>query len=326
MRLCSARYLGLFAVFFGYFDADKSDPGENLSGQRIFTCLSYDVIAHETSHAVWWRLWPGDDPADSGTSDAAALSEGMADLIAILVRFSEPDVVARTIRTHGATLIGTPLLRIAMQFGAAIDRGTALREFPQPASREVKQTKTDPHIGGMVLTSAFIEALTGTYAEQIADLLRLNGGPPTAGNVHPDLVQALSDEAASLAATVARSVIAAIAQQHATKLGLDPDRPVPLAHLSGSSQFDSGGNLVSRVFVTLIQDDDPDKPRGVQLICDSEGDVQFVLGRRSRRRSSLQATPVIPEQEKFASSLSRTLAASRGQGCRAKRADLHDGA
>jgi hypothetical protein len=42
----------LNAVLFGYFEADEDDPGANLPGQLIFTCLSHDIIAHEVSHAA----------------------------------------------------------------------------------------------------------------------------------------------------------------------------------------------------------------------------------------------------------------------------------
>ena len=43
------------AVLFGYFKADGRDPGPNLPGQMIFTCLSMDIIAHEVTHAIVHR-------------------------------------------------------------------------------------------------------------------------------------------------------------------------------------------------------------------------------------------------------------------------------
>src|SRR5205823_8622482 len=39
-------------IFFGYFPASLTDPGFNLPGQTVFTCLSHDIIAHETTHAL----------------------------------------------------------------------------------------------------------------------------------------------------------------------------------------------------------------------------------------------------------------------------------
>src|SRR5581483_11544018 len=42
----------LRALVFGYFEASRTDPGVNLPGQTVFTCLSHDIIAHETTHAL----------------------------------------------------------------------------------------------------------------------------------------------------------------------------------------------------------------------------------------------------------------------------------
>jgi hypothetical protein len=40
------------ALLFGYVDADADDPREELPGDRIDSCLSPDIIAHETTHAI----------------------------------------------------------------------------------------------------------------------------------------------------------------------------------------------------------------------------------------------------------------------------------
>ncbi|MHB9001709.1 MAG: gluzincin family metallopeptidase [Thermoanaerobaculia bacterium] len=42
----------LVSILFGYFRADRDDPGGNLPGQNVFTCLSHDIIAHEVTHAL----------------------------------------------------------------------------------------------------------------------------------------------------------------------------------------------------------------------------------------------------------------------------------
>jgi hypothetical protein len=41
----------LRALLFGYFQSDI-DSALNLPGQTVFTCLSHDIIAHETTHAL----------------------------------------------------------------------------------------------------------------------------------------------------------------------------------------------------------------------------------------------------------------------------------
>ena len=40
------------ALLFGYFPASSNQPGAQLSGGTVFTCLSHDIIAHETTHAL----------------------------------------------------------------------------------------------------------------------------------------------------------------------------------------------------------------------------------------------------------------------------------
>ena len=40
------------ALVFGYFLANAADAGTNLPGQIVFTCLSHDIVVHETTHAI----------------------------------------------------------------------------------------------------------------------------------------------------------------------------------------------------------------------------------------------------------------------------------
>ena len=70
---------------------------------------------------------------------SVAFHEGLADLVALLVRFFEPGVVARIIRTHGTSLEGTPLLQIAMQFGAALKSSGSLALIPGKAGSSAIQ-------------------------------------------------------------------------------------------------------------------------------------------------------------------------------------------
>jgi hypothetical protein len=200
-----------FAVLLGYFTADQPDPASgNLPGQRIFAALSYDVVAHEICHPILARLRPTDELNNPAFYEARAVHESLADLIAILVRFNEPAAVARCIRSGGAELLDSPMLKMAMQFGKAAGNSDWVRTLPQEPNPSQYQNERDYKILGSLLSSAFLDAFLATYRGRIADLLRLNGGPPTAGNVHPDLVARLAGEASFVAARVARSLIAAI--------------------------------------------------------------------------------------------------------------------
>ena len=79
------------ALLFGYFPAALSDgdaASENLPGGLVFTCLSHDVVAHETTHALldglhrYYSL-------DTGP-DSLAFHEAFADIVALFQHFSQP--------------------------------------------------------------------------------------------------------------------------------------------------------------------------------------------------------------------------------------------
>ena len=74
------------AVLFGYYRADLKDPGANLPGQMIFTCLSSDIIAHEVTHALVHRLRRHFSVATN--PDVFAWHEAFADLIALFQHFA----------------------------------------------------------------------------------------------------------------------------------------------------------------------------------------------------------------------------------------------
>ncbi len=77
------------ALCFGYFNAGEySGP----SNQIVFTCLSHDVVAHETTHALLDGL--RQRYTDPSSPDQAGFHEGFADIVALLSVFSLKDVVS----------------------------------------------------------------------------------------------------------------------------------------------------------------------------------------------------------------------------------------
>src|SRR5262249_11757947 len=66
----------LLALLFGYFKADETAPGPTLPGQTVFTCLSHDIVAHETTHALLDRLKPFF--IEPTNRDVSAFHEGFA--------------------------------------------------------------------------------------------------------------------------------------------------------------------------------------------------------------------------------------------------------
>lgn len=195
----------LNAVLFGYFPADKDDPGPNLPGQLIFTCLSHDIVAHEVAHAALSRLHCHyNEPTNR---QVPALHEAFADIVAMFQRLTFSEIVRSAIcETRGDLLDPkNPLLDIGAQFGSAAGKGMPLRRIagkPDPAL--FARTK-EPHDLGWILVSAVYEGFVSTYQRRTRDLLRLatgGSGCLPEGELHPDLVNRLTWECVRTAQSV----------------------------------------------------------------------------------------------------------------------------
>ena len=211
------------ALLFGYFSAGRDDPGDHLPGGRVFTCLSHDIIAHETTHALLdgmhRRFLLPTNP------DVRAFHEAFADVVALFQHFTFPEVlrhqIANTrgnIREH-QTLLG----ELAGQFGRSTGMRGALRygigrvvdgkwvpSEPDPAEY---QTVTEAHDRGAILVAAVFDAFVAIYERRVADLLRIaTGGTGVLrpGAIHPDLVERLAGEAAKAAQHVLTMCIRAL--------------------------------------------------------------------------------------------------------------------
>ena len=75
-------------LVFGYF------PG--LDGGTVYTCLSHDVVVHETTHALLDAL--RERYLDPSSPDQAAFHEGFADVIALLSVFAQQELVHELLR------------------------------------------------------------------------------------------------------------------------------------------------------------------------------------------------------------------------------------
>lgn len=203
----------LHAVLFGYFTASETNPGRNLPGQTIFTCLSHDIIAHEMTHAILHRqrgyfIYPTN-------VDALAFHEGFADIVAIFQRLTFREVVQEHIASFRGDLNAGSLADLAQQFGAALGRNAALRsavgEVPPDPTR-LSRTH-EPHARGAILLAAVFDAFVKVYRKRTADLLRIatgGSGVLPDGNLHPDLVQRLTTEAIKAAQSMLNMCIRAI--------------------------------------------------------------------------------------------------------------------
>lgn len=201
------------ALLFGYFNAKNTDARDGLPGGIVFSCLSHDVITHETTHAILdgihRRLLEASNP------DSLAFHEAFADLVAIFQHFTLPGVLEDQIAaTRGDLSTENLLAKLAVQFGRATQRGNALRDAlgdVDPATGKWMPTQPDPtkisstfepHARGAILVAAIFTAFLAIYQSHIADLLRLatdGRGVLAEGAIHPDLVRRLADEARKVA-------------------------------------------------------------------------------------------------------------------------------
>jgi hypothetical protein len=211
------------ALLFGYFPAVSKSDG-NLPGGIIFTCLSHDVIAHETTHAILDGLHRYF--SEESNADVLAFHEAFADIVALFQHFSLPDVLRHQVaRTRGDLESQNQLGELAQQFGQATGNRGALRSALGTVNRSTGQWERakpdpdaylrlkEPHDRGALLVAAVFDAFLTIYKAAVADLLRIasdgTGVLPT-GHLHPDLVNRLADEAARTAGYVLDMCIRAL--------------------------------------------------------------------------------------------------------------------
>ncbi len=209
------------AILFGYFNAPIGDDREDLPGGMVFTCLSHDIIAHETTHAILdgihrYLLEPTN-------GDMLAFHEAFADIVAIFQHFTLPGLVLDQIhQTRGDLRLNNLLASLAEQFGRATQRGGALRnalghfdekgERLPPDPSELARTP-EPHARGAILVAAVFDAFLGIYSARVQDLRRIATGGTgilPKGDIHPDLANRFADEAVKTAQRVLTICIRAL--------------------------------------------------------------------------------------------------------------------
>lgn len=213
------------ALLFGYFQPDED--AADVQASWVFTCLSQDIIAHETTHAILHGM--RQRSIEPTGIDATAFHEGFADLVALLQHFSMAPVVRQLLADHNGSLRDAGLLTgLGEQFGRATGRGKALRyaldalgtraaapgegsaESIAAAIAKLRAT-AEPHARGGFLVAAVFDAFVTIYERRTADLFRLARPGLVPGNgLSPDLVGRLATEAATAADQVLRMCVRAL--------------------------------------------------------------------------------------------------------------------
>lgn len=189
---------------FGYFAADRDVAGANLPGGTVFTCLSHDIVAHETTHALLDGL-RAYFAVPTGP-DVLAFHEALADLVAVFLHFEYPEVVRRAIqRCRGDLRQPSVLADLAQQFGQTTGAGRALRLAIDDlaGAKPIRyDASLETHALGGILVAAVYEAFTAICQKKTARVIRLaTGGTGILpnGDLPADLVDELVDRIGRLA-------------------------------------------------------------------------------------------------------------------------------
>lgn len=210
-------------ILFGYFTANEKNQGENQPGQRVFTCLSHDIIAHEVTHAIVDGIRTYfTEPTNP---DVLAFHEAFADLTALFAHFAHKEALIDVIHKTGGLLYrsivkpdvtpeGKPVIaaeistrnsfiELAKQFGQAsgMDRGLRSALGVEPSTEWINTRINDVHFRGSILVSAVFDAYFSIYIKRTAVLMRVfrAGGGNTDSELPAALDELLAEQAASIA-------------------------------------------------------------------------------------------------------------------------------
>lgn len=206
------------ALVFGYFGG--------MNGELVFSCLSHDVVAHETTHAILDGL--RNRYTDPSSPEQAGFHEGFADVVALLSVFSLKDVVGTLLQkdftkpkaTLEANLIDSDdlkleklqesvLVGLAEQMGAEMlgvrgDRADALRrsvKLPifKPGEIDDIEEFQEPHRRGEILVAAMLNSFLHVWRARITRIERGKCG----GKLDLELVVEQAADAANQLLTMA---------------------------------------------------------------------------------------------------------------------------
>ncbi|HKH27190.1 MAG TPA: S8 family serine peptidase, partial [Sphingomicrobium sp.] len=209
------------ALLLGYFKASDRSSGVVLPGSTVFSAVSHDIIAHETTHALLDGLHRRYKEATN--DDVLAFHEAFADIVALFQHFTIPEALRSQIaKTRGDLKRNNLLAKLAVQFGEATGRYGALRDAIGRIERDPEQktekwvptvltgneyrNATEAHDRGAVLVAAVFDAFVQIYSMRATELILL----ATSGNgVLPEgeLPTLLSDRLAREASKVARQIL-----------------------------------------------------------------------------------------------------------------------
>jgi hypothetical protein len=201
------------ALLLGYFQSNAGEGSTTPAESMVFTCLSSDIVAHETTHALLDGMHRRFEEASN--LDVPAFHEGFADIVALFQHFTIPELVHYEIARVRGDLMQEGLLGgLASQFGEASGRRGPLRNYVNADPKVLHYPDVaEAHDRGSILVYAVYDAFRMIVDRRTKDLLRLatgGSGMLAPGAIHPDLVQRLTAETCKIAGQVLRMCIRAL--------------------------------------------------------------------------------------------------------------------
>jgi hypothetical protein len=163
------------SLLFGYY--------RNPKGRRVFTCLSQDIVVHETAHALLDGLRSRFMAPSS--PDQAAFHEAFADVVALLSVFSLGSVLGHLIdraprddrvpaglieksKVTAARLKRGVLLGLADEMATDLARVNALRRSVLLRPRDASGPEfEEPHRRGEILVAAVMQAFVDAWTARL---------------------------------------------------------------------------------------------------------------------------------------------------------------
>lgn len=165
-------------IFFGYFTGP--------SNRTIFTCLSHDIVAHETTHAILDGI--RSRYLEPSSPDQAAFHEGFADIIALLSIFSLPDLIGQLLdrstprgRMISKAHLTADALKQSVLLGLAEEMGVGLSKGRESALRRSVKLRpgrpymsmpefSEEHDRGELLVAAMMNAFLEIWMSRLAKI------------------------------------------------------------------------------------------------------------------------------------------------------------
>lgn len=184
-------------LFFGYFAALRPDDADG-ELETVFTSLSHDIVAHETTHALLDGLRSGF--MNPSLPDQSAFHEAFADVVALLSVFALRETISRLLAGEGDgklidesrltadNLRRSALFGLAKQMGHALSgiRGHALRRsvLLEPGHDYMSDPAfEEEHLRGEIVVAAMLGAFLAIWLRRLDGIGTIGDGKKSLGLV-----------------------------------------------------------------------------------------------------------------------------------------------